>query len=58
MAVRATVQSLRMHNDAGLGVALQREADSQAIAYTQEDLKHGLAAVMSHGTATFPDVKT
>lgn len=47
LAVQSSTKSLRMKQDVGLEMALQREADAQAQTYASQDFKSGLEAVLA-----------
>ena len=58
VAVRASVKSMRTVVDERLERTLQREADSQSIAYAAGDLVEGLKALAEKRDPMYPDIKS
>ncbi|TMW60267.1 hypothetical protein Poli38472_000309 [Pythium oligandrum] len=54
-AVRGVLRSLRAKQDAGLDIALQREADAQAHSYASPDYAEGLKAIAEKRAPQFGD---
>jgi enoyl-CoA hydratase/carnithine racemase len=54
VAVRATTKTLRMRfSDGAIDRALQREADTQALAFASEDIREGLDAIKQKRAPAF-----